>query len=254
MRTAALTLLACALLPPFPGLWVQPWSDFVPVGVRYDLDPDPVRRRTDLENMRRLRFTVVAVGRLDEPAGFVVRLIDRVLAGDPDPSTVPASSFGVVAVRAETAAASIREAAWSRFAAAASGVIFDDWHSLQRNEGALAEAAAFADSLARNPALYAPLRRVAAAGDRALRIDGAEGSVEAQWLESDDTLMLIAINHAAEPREVTLTFAPAIPEAIWQNMLTGGAVNFVAGPDGPVYERRLGPSEVLVLMIRKQLK
>ena len=36
--------------------------DFVPVGVRYDLDPDPARRRTDLENMRRLRFTVVVPG------------------------------------------------------------------------------------------------------------------------------------------------------------------------------------------------
>ena len=40
----------------------QETLDVVPVGVCYDLDPDPARRRTDLENMRRLRFTVIAPG------------------------------------------------------------------------------------------------------------------------------------------------------------------------------------------------
>jgi hypothetical protein len=53
---------------------------------------------------------------------------------------------------------------------------------------------------------------------------------------------------------VTITFAPAIPEAIWQNMLTGSAVNFVAGATGPVYKRAFAAHEVLVLMIRKRWK
>ena len=53
---------------------------------------------------------------------------------------------------------------------------------------------------------------------------------------------------------MTLTFSEAMPEAIWQNMLTGAAVNFVAGPTGPVYTRTFPPRDVLVLMIRKRWK
>ena len=64
----------------------------------------------------------------------------------------------------------------------------------------------------------------------------------------------MVINHSNEPREVTLNFSPDMPEAIWQNMLTGAAVNFVAGPGGPVYTRTFPPKDVLVLMIRKRLK
>jgi hypothetical protein len=37
-------------------------------------------------------------------------------------------------------------------------------------------------------------------------------------------------------------------------MLTGSAVNFVAGPKGPVYTRTFPPHDVLVLMIRKRWK
>ena len=152
-----------------------------------------------------------------------------------------------------TDADSLREAAWTRLANGARAVIFDDWNALQKNDTALGEAAAFADTLARNTALYVPLRRVDSTGDRAFTVDGG-GKVEAHWLESPDALVLIAVNHAAEPRDVTFTFAPAIPEAIWQNMLTGSAVNFVAGPTGPVYTRTFPPHDVLVLMIRKRWK
>ena len=53
---------------------------------------------------------------------------------------------------------------------------------------------------------------------------------------------------------MTLTFPPAVPEAVWQNMLTGSAVNFVAGPTGPIYQRTFAAHDVLVLMIRKRWK
>lgn len=87
-----------------------------------------------------------------------------------------------------------------------------------------------------------------------VRIDGGAGSVEARFLESADALVLVAINHADTPQKVTFTFAPDMPEAVWQNMETGAAVNFVAGPDGPTYARAFAPRDVLVLMIRKRLR
>ena len=164
------------------------------------------------------------------------------------------SEVGTVPIDEATGADSVREAAWTSLAYGARAVIYEDWNALQKNDTALGAAAAFADTLARNAALYVPLRRVEATGDRAFTIDGGQDKVEAHWLESPDALLLIAVNHAAEPTDVTLTFAPAIPEAVWQNMLTGNAVNFVAGPTGPVYKRTFAAREVLVLMIRKRWK
>jgi hypothetical protein len=177
------------------------------------------------------------------------------LAGDTGASLRAAASFfGLVEVSAQTSPDRLREDAWTRLAAGAVGVIFDDWQTLQKNDGALGEAASFAAVLALNPALYAPLRGVDGTGDRAIAIEGGRGAVEARWLESPDALLLIAVNHAAAPLEVTLTFPPAVPEAVWQNMLTGTSVNFVAGPTGPTYRRAFAAHGVLVLMIRKRWK
>ena len=255
MLPAALSIL---LYLSAPGHGLEPNQetlDFVPVGVRYDPDPDPAIRRTDLENMRRLRFTVIVPGRPGTGPTETLSRIDRLLARSQDVSlTVQGSEVGIVRIDELTEADSVREAAWTRIAYGARAVIFEDWNTLQKNDTALGEATAFADTLARNPALYVPLRRVESTGDRAFTIDGGEGNVEAHWLESPDALLLIAVNHAAEPRDVTITFAPAIPEAIWQNMLTGSAVNFVAGPNGPVYKRTFAAHDVLVLMIRKRWK
>jgi hypothetical protein len=56
------------------------------------------------------------------------------------------------------------------------------------------------------------------------------------------------------PQRVTLAFEPDTQEAIWQNMETGSAVNFVAGPEGPTYTYLFGPRSSLVLMIRKSIR
>src|SRR6185503_3295361 len=66
-------------------------------------------------------------------------------------------------------------------------------------------------------------------------IDGGAGRVEARFLESSNAIVLIAINHADTAERVTFKFGPDVPEAIWQNMETGAAVNFVQGPNGPTY-------------------
>ena len=108
-----------------------------------------------------------------------------------------------------------------------------------RNGGALVGGAAELDALAIPPDI---------------RIDPAGKLVEARFLESADVLLLIAINHADTPQKVTMTFAPDVPEAVWQNMETGASVNFVAGPAGPTYTRSFAPRDVVVLMIRKRWK
>jgi beta-galactosidase GanA len=87
-----------------------------------------------------------------------------------------------------------------------------------------------------------------------VRIDGAPGLVEARFLESPAALLLIAINHADTAQKVTMTFTRETPEAIWQNMETGAAVNFVTGADGPRYSHAFAPRDVVVLVIKKKLR
>ncbi len=87
-----------------------------------------------------------------------------------------------------------------------------------------------------------------------VRIEGATGPVETRFLESADVLMVIGLNYADTPQRVTMTFTPDTQEAIWQNMETGAAVNFVAGPEGPTYTYSFGPRDALVLMIRKSVR
>ncbi len=102
-------------------------------------------------------------------------------------------------------------------------------------------------------------QQIVQAGARAgvsadVRIEGATGPVETRFLESSDVLMLIGLNHADTPQRVKMTFTPDTQEAIWQNMETGSAVNFVAGPDGPTYTYSFAPRDALVLMIRKSVR
>lgn len=87
-----------------------------------------------------------------------------------------------------------------------------------------------------------------------VRIEGGAGSVETRVLESPAAVVIVGINHAETPRKVTLTFPADTPEAVWQNMETGAAVNFVAGPEGPTYTHAFGPRDVFVLMIGRRLR
>jgi hypothetical protein len=87
-----------------------------------------------------------------------------------------------------------------------------------------------------------------------VRIEWASGPVETRFLESAEVLMLIGLNHTDTPQRVKMTFTPDTQEAIWQNMETGAAVNFVAGPEGPAYTYSFGPKDALVLMIRKSVR
>jgi hypothetical protein len=87
-----------------------------------------------------------------------------------------------------------------------------------------------------------------------VRIEGANGLVETRYLESSDVIMLIGLNHTSAAQTVTFRFAPDTQEAIWQNMVSGTAVNFVATPEGPRYTHTIGPKDALVLMIRKHMR
>lgn len=241
-------IAACILLVQAQqtGVSDRRLAEFVPIGVRYQPAADPARRRADLETIRQLRFNVVASR--DESGDLRVTPIDELLRRDAVPLPLTSRELSLVPV---TPATHVRERAWWALARGARGIIFDDWVTMQGDEPMLAEAAAFADAIARNPELYVPLRPADKTGGRVLTIAAAKAGVEAEWLESSRALLLIAVNQADEPREVTLMFSPEMPEAIWQNMLSGAAVNFVAAPKGPEYSHTFAPHGVLVLMIRK---
>jgi hypothetical protein len=101
-----------------------------------------------------------------------------------------------------------------------------------------------------------PLQRaIAAAGVKPeVGIDVVGELVEARFLESADAMLFVAINHGSTPRKVTFTFGPDVPEAIWQNMESGAAVNFVQGAEGPTYTRMLAGRDVMVLVRGKRLR
>ncbi len=66
--------------------------------------------------------------------------------------------------------------------------------------------------------------------------------------------MLIALNHSDTTQKVTFSFAPSIPEAIWQNMETGSQVNFAQGPNGPTYTHTFAARDAMVLVRGKRLQ
>jgi hypothetical protein len=244
-------------------LAAQRLDDVVPVGVHYVPDADPARRRSDLEEIRRLRFNVVALS-TGSPTDMELGIVERLLAGAPD-ARIRASGIATIAGQELATAEHVRQAAWYAISLGARGVIFGDWKALAGNAGALTAAVEFADHVSRNAALYAPLRpRVGrpgppgspgSPGSPDVVVAGGDPRITARFLESYDALVFVAINHdPAAAHEVTFTFSPEMPEAIWQNMLTGAAVHFVAGPAGPAYTRTLAPRDVLVLMIRKKWK
>jgi hypothetical protein len=223
---------------------------FVPVGV-VDDRPGPFGRG-GFEELRKLRFTVVTTRELLElPAGRRVIPLAPLSGGAADelPPPITIDGLGVLSVSAGPSWGVVRRDAWVEIGRGLRGVIFDGWTALRQHPGALEAAASFADVVTRNSALFAPLT----ASSRVVR---AVPSTElfARFVESAEAIVLVAANMMDVDRRVTLTFAPETPEAIWQNMESGAAVNFVAGPDGPTYTRTFPPHDVIVLMIRKQYR
>jgi hypothetical protein len=232
----------------------QALADFVPVGVRYRPVADAKTRQHDLEEMRRLRFNVVSLVQSGAGHGGL-SFIDRVLAGAPYPR-VPAFAGDTPAhipIARDPAELTLR--AWAALARGARVVIFDDWAALRGNPGALTAAAEFAEAVTRNARLYAALRpRPVNRRVPDVRIMGGGNDVEARVLESSEALVLVALNSGSVPHTVTMTFSTELPEAIWQNMMTGSTLSFVTRKEGPTYTRTFAPKEVLVLMINKRLR
>lgn len=229
----------------------RPPEPFVPVGVLNDRPGEP--RAAEIAQLRKLRFSIVA--RRDPAAGRPVDVRARILPGpdaDPDAPLIPFAIDGVgfVSIRKDTSAADVRRDAWILIGRGYPGVIFDGWTTLQQNPAAFQAAAEFADIVTRNAALFAPLR----ASARQVRVDVRTTALFARFVESPDAMVLVAANLKASAERVTFAFTSDTPEAIWQNMESGSAVNFVAGPDGPTYTRTFPPHDVMVLMIRKRYK
>ena len=223
----------------------------VPVGVLVD-EPAGSLPRATIDELRRLRFNVVA--RRDEGALPAVLRVDLIPApgakADAPVALSRPAGLEVVPVSDESTGAAVRQNAWMAVGRGARGVLFDSWGTLTRNPAALAASSSFADVVTRNAALFAPL----APSPRTLRVEPASPDVFARFVESPDALVLVAANLSDEARRITLAFAADVPEAVWQNMEAGGAVNFVAGPEGPIYTRAFPPRDVIVLMIRKQYR
>jgi hypothetical protein len=225
---------------------------FVPVGVVVGpagAAPSTADRE-ELVVFARLRFNVLA--RRDPAGELRLESLARLLGQGSADAVLPSAGVERVAVDRSSSADEIRSRAWMALARGARGVVFDGATELAQNPDALQAASAFADNVTRNAALFAPLKPRTTAGG--VRVEGATPEIDAQFLESPQALVLIVVNRAAAERRVTLAFASDIPEAIWQNMENGAAVNFVAGPDGPIYSRTFRPHDVLVLMIRKQYR
>lgn len=144
---------------------------------------------------------------------------------------------------------------WTAMLRGARAIAYYSWTDLVDERGspnARGRAAGqFAGVISRNQALFAPLRpRPAAPGNAEVRVSGAAGEIEAGFLESGEALLLIAVNHAAVPQEVTLAFGRGTKLEFWQDMETGDMVSFAMQPDGPVLTHAFAARDALVLMIR----
>lgn len=105
--------------------------------------------------------------------------------------------------------------------------------------------------ITRNQELFGPLEP--RTQNHTVTVEPAR-SVVPYILESRDAIVIIALQPSERQLRAKLTFPADLPEAIWQNMITGNAVNFVMGPNGPYYEHRFERFETLVLAIRKKLR
>ncbi|MEO6213317.1 MAG: hypothetical protein ABIP65_06785 [Vicinamibacterales bacterium] len=159
-----------------------------------------------------------------------------------------------VRIGSAAGAVSLREARFLMWTALAEGrraVSFDDGaNGASDHMLALGEVAGV---VTRNQALFGPLRPREGPSTGAA-VEGGAGGVEVRILESTDAMVIVGLNRADAVQKVTLRFSPEIPEAIWQNIEEGTAVNFVMGKDGPFFAHVFAPRDALVLTIRKKLR
>ena len=245
MRSVVAAALVLVAAVPAATQRLEP---FIPVGVVAGPSDDVLVDRQDVLSLAKRRFNVIA-RRDDSGELHLTRLAD---SREPPQSPPPIPSTGVTVVPASGGWRELRRDAWHAIARGARGVLFEA-SAFMRNEDALEAASQFADNITRNAALFAPLRPRESTGDVRV-VDVPAGTIDARILESNAALVLIAVNQTPNVQRATLKFSSEFPEAIWQNMETGGAVNFVAAPEGPTYTRTFTAFDVIVLMIRKQYK
>ena len=185
-----------------------------------------------------------------DPAPFLLYVNRRLSL---NPAVVRVATFGPEVERTRidvgTSTPSARVAMWAAVARGERAVSFISRDGSLRALLPLGETAGV---ITRNQALFAPLRP-RSGGVTSVNAPGG-ASIDVKLLESAEAMMIIGLNSAPAPQTATITFAPEIPEAIWQNLETGTAVNFVMGTTGPFLEHTFAPRDALVLMIRQTLR
>jgi hypothetical protein len=222
---------------------------FFAVGVRYDAATKSNEQILhELEALRAKGFNAISfAGPPDNTDPPPKTLVDLAARADLEVIDRLSTEYGLVRARGSQTGPEVRLWAWTAMSRGARAIMF-----AESSEA----AAAFARVVAKNPALFAPLRpRPSPTGASPdVRIDGGDQAIEVQFLDSPDVIMMIGLNRSDRAHRVTMMFAPDTQEAIWQNMETGSSVNFVAGPNGPTYTYRFAPHDVFVLMIRRAIR
>lgn len=234
--------------------WVR-WSDAEPAKGAYALGG--TERLIAAAAAADLRVVVVV---LPQPpawapgggASSFVEYASRRLSLNPSVLRVVLDSSAVQASRIEVgvSAPAARVAFWAALARGEKALSFISANGDLRVVLPLGETAGV---VTRNPALFAPLQP-RETGVGAVSSGGGGASIDVKLLESSQAILIVGLNYAPAPRTATITFAPDIPEAIWQNLETGTSVNFVMTEKGPVLEHLFAPRDALVLMIRKTLR
>jgi hypothetical protein len=234
--------------------WVR-WSEAEPAKGRYVLGG--TERLIAAAAAADLRVVVVV---LAEPPGWApggsdasfLEYASRRLSLNPAVLRVVADSPAVQALRIEVGPSppAARVAFWAALARGEKALSF---MSASGDLSAVLPLGETAGVVTRNPALFAPLKP-RATGVVAVSSPDGGASIDVKLLESPQAILIVGVNYAPAPRTATFTFAPDIPEAIWQNLETGTSVNFVMTGKGPVLEHVFASRDALVLMIRKTLR
>ncbi|RJP18414.1 MAG: hypothetical protein C4527_29210 [Candidatus Omnitrophota bacterium] len=85
----------------------------------------------------------------------------------------------------------------------------------------------------------------------AIRLDGAPGEVEARFLESEEALLLIGINHSSEPHTVNFTIPHKLKTDQARNMETGEWIQFQKSTEEIRLAHDFAPRDVWVVLFMK---